>query len=73
MHAELYKSNVMFSTKTTTFYINGQPRILDSFKNSLTLVKKLMHIIETILQTDRFYREWLFYIKELIKRVINSI
>lgn len=40
MHAELYKSNVMFSTKTTTFYINGQPRILDSFKNSLTLVKK---------------------------------
>lgn len=73
MHAELYKSNVMFSTETTTFYINGQPRILDSFKNSLTLVKKLMHIIETILQTDRFYREWLFYIKELIKRVINSI
>ena len=44
----------MFSTKTTTFYINGQPGILDSFKNSLTLVKKLMHIKETILQTDRF-------------------
>ena len=63
----------MFSTKTTTFYINGQPGILDSFKNSLTLVKKMMHIIETILQRDRFYREWLFYIKELIKRVIKSI